>query len=61
VRFALDVWPDARDLPRWRALERRRSVGPRRAQVMPHFVASAVVRRMSEEVKTRRWQRTGVL
>jgi hypothetical protein len=61
VEFALDTWPGAKDLPRWRALERRRACGHLRARVMPPFVAGALVRRASEELKKRRWERTGVL
>jgi hypothetical protein len=61
VAFALETWPDARELPRWRALERRRALGPRGARVMPPFVAGALVRRAGEELRKRRWERTGVL
>ena len=61
IDFAFEVWPDARDLPRWRALERRRACGRRGARVMPPFLAGAVIRRASEELNRRRWERTGVL
>jgi len=61
VDFAFETWPGATALPRWRALERRRACGHRAAQVLPPFVAGALVRRASEELKKRRWERTGVL
>ncbi len=61
VEFAFETWPDATELPRWRAFERRRACGHRAAQVLPPFVAGALVRRASEELKKRRWERTGVL
>jgi hypothetical protein len=59
--FALEVWPDARALPQWRALSRRRRVGPERAPRMPPFIASAAARRASEELLRWRWARTGQL
>jgi glycosyltransferase involved in cell wall biosynthesis len=61
VAFALDVWADARRLPGWRALERRRSVGSRWAHRHPRFFAAAVARRAREERAHRRWLRTGEL
>ncbi len=41
IRFAFDVWPNAQQLPEWRALTRRRRVGPQVAKIMPPFVARA--------------------
>jgi hypothetical protein len=61
VAFALDVWPDAASLPEWRALERRRAVGARRAARDPRFVAAALARRVGEERWRMRWLRTGEL
>jgi hypothetical protein len=61
VAFAVDVWPGARLLPEWRALERRRSVGARRAPRHPRFVAAALARRIREERWRMRWLRTGEL
>jgi hypothetical protein len=61
VAFAVDVWPDAQLLPEWRALERRRSVGARRAPRDPRFVVAALARRMREERWRMRWLRTGVV
>jgi hypothetical protein len=59
VAFALDAWPAARTLDEWKALERRRSIGPRRAARDPRFVAAAIARRTGEERRRRRWLRTG--
>jgi cellulose synthase/poly-beta-1,6-N-acetylglucosamine synthase-like glycosyltransferase len=57
VDFALANYPEARSLPQWRALQRRRKVG---APLAPVFVASAIWRRMQWKASHRRWQRTGV-
>jgi hypothetical protein len=61
VAFALAVSPETRDLPGWKALQRRRSVGVGRAARHPRFVADAVTRRISEELGYRHWLRTGEL
>jgi hypothetical protein len=61
VAFAVEVWPAAGELPEWRALERRRSVGARRAARDPRFVAAALRRRAQEERWRMRWLRTGEL
>lgn len=60
IDFAIDVFPEARTLRVWRALARRRSVSVRYAPLLPHFFASAVVRRLVEEWAYLRWSRTGV-
>ena len=60
LRFALEVWPAAEELPQWRALARRRAVGADRAPRVPAFVARALVRRGTESLGEWRWQRTGV-
>jgi Glycosyl transferase family 2 len=59
IAFALDTTPDARELPEWAALERRKAVGARLAPT--RFVAAAVARRVSEEIAKARWLRTGEL
>jgi glycosyl transferase family 2 len=59
VAFALDVWPEARQLPGWRSLQRRKAVGARRAPRDPRFLAAAVTRRAREERGRKRWLRTG--
>jgi glycosyltransferase involved in cell wall biosynthesis len=61
VAFAIDVWPHARELPEWRALNRRQSVGADRAPRHPRFFADSIVRRVLEEAALWRWQRTGEL
>lgn len=59
VAFALDTYPEARQLPEWEALERRRSVGPAKSTRDPRFVFAALVRRCLEETSRVRWQHTG--
>jgi glycosyltransferase involved in cell wall biosynthesis len=61
VAFALDTCPDTRDLKEWKALERRRAVGPERAPRHPQFFADAVTRRISEQLGHWNWLRTGEL
>ncbi|MEV6343179.1 glycosyltransferase family 2 protein [Actinoplanes sp. NPDC051851] len=60
VDFALETFPQARTLPQWRALQRRRMVGARVAPLMPTFAASVVWRRAQREVRERRWVRAGI-
>lgn len=57
--FALSTYPAAPQLPQWRRLARRKSVGERFAQYVPMFFAGAVRRRLNEEIAHRRWVRTG--
>ena len=59
VDLALELWPGARLLPQWRALQRRERIGPERAPYYPPFIARAVARRASEELARWRWERTG--
>jgi hypothetical protein len=59
VATALETWPDARGLPEWRALHRRRAVGSDRAARDPRFVAAALARRAIEETSRVRWRHTG--
>jgi glycosyltransferase involved in cell wall biosynthesis len=58
VALALETWPDARKLPEWQALHRRRAMGNRAARD-PWFVAAALVRRAIEECSRVRWRHTG--
>lgn len=60
VDFALATYPEARQLPHWRALQRRRRIGARLAPVPPFFTATVVCRRVRWELSYRRWQRTGL-
>jgi hypothetical protein len=59
VSFALETCPGARQLREWRALERRRYVGAKRAQRHPRFFAAALARRSAEELGHWLWLRTG--
>jgi GT2 family glycosyltransferase len=60
VEFALETFPDSRQLQQWRALQRRRMVGARLAPMMPPFAASVVWRRARNDSRYRRWARAGV-
>jgi hypothetical protein len=60
VDFALAAYPEARQLPHWRALQRRRWIGARLAPIPPFFTATVVCRRLQWEISNRRWQRTGL-
>ena len=59
IDFALDTCPEARQLPQWRALQRRQRVGARLAPIPPLFTGTVVSRRLRWEISYRRWQRTG--
>jgi hypothetical protein len=58
--FALSIYPAARELPEWRGLDRRKKVGAKYAQYVPVFFATAIRRRLGQEIARRRWVRTGV-
>jgi glycosyltransferase involved in cell wall biosynthesis len=60
VEFALDTFSDSRQLPQWRALQRRRMMGARLTPMMPPFAASVVWRRARNDSRYRRWARAGV-
>lgn len=57
--FALEVWPESASLPAWRALERRRELGPDRAARRPRAYIDAAGRRAGDSFSRWRWQRTG--
>ena len=59
VAFAFDAWPDARELPEWAALARRRAVGPAKAARDPRFFVAALMRRAIEEASRLWWRHTG--
>jgi len=59
--FATATYPDARRLREWHALGRRLTIGSKRAQRHPRFLADALTRRLSEELGHRHWLRTGEL
>jgi hypothetical protein len=58
-QFAISIYSDARELPEWRGLRRRKRVGASYAQYSPVFFATAVRRRLSEEIARRRFVREG--
>lgn len=59
VAFANETWPQARQLPGWAALERRRALGDQAARRRPAFVAAAARRRVRAELRRWRWRHTG--
>lgn len=59
IEFALATCPNARGLPEYAALQRRRTVGAGRACRDPRFVAAALVRRVIEETSRLWWRHTG--
>jgi hypothetical protein len=60
VDFALTTCPEARRLPHWRPLQRRRRVGTRISRMPPIFSVAIVARRLRWDILYRRWQRTGL-
>jgi GT2 family glycosyltransferase len=60
VAFALATYPDARSLPQWTRLQRRRSLGGRWSPYYPPFLLGAAMRRVAEEVGAARWWRRGI-
>jgi hypothetical protein len=59
IGFALQVYPQARSLPEWRALDRRITVGGEAASRNPRFILDAAARRGAETLATWRWRRSG--
>ena len=60
IDFARETCLKVRDLPHWRALQRRQRVGTRLAPIPPVFTATVVARRVRWEMDYRKWQRTGL-
>ena len=60
VDFALETYAGAKNLPEWRALERRRWIGPAVAPFMPIFFPRIVRRRLRWRFNYRRWIKTGI-
>jgi Glycosyl transferase family 2 len=60
VGFALETYAGATNLPEWRALERRRWVGPAVAPFMPIFFPRIVRRGLRYRFGYRRWKKTGI-
>jgi hypothetical protein len=60
VEFALETYAGAKNLPEWRALERRRRIGPALAPFMPIFFPRVVRRGLKWRFYYRRWVKTGI-
>jgi len=61
VEFAMETYADARDLPEWRALKRRRWVGPTAAPYMPFFYPRIIQRGLRYRFDYWRWTKTGLI
>jgi hypothetical protein len=60
IDFALATYARTKELPQWRALQRRRRVGARLAPYYPVFIGSAAHRRFQYIREHRAWARTGL-
>jgi hypothetical protein len=60
VEFALTAYPKATSLPEYRALRRRRSLGPTICNRTQMFVAPALVRWADRWLRKQRWKRRGI-
>jgi glycosyltransferase involved in cell wall biosynthesis len=58
--FAISIYSAAPQLPEWHGLRRRKNVGASRAQYVPVFFATAIRRRLRQDMARRRRVRTGV-
>jgi hypothetical protein len=61
VEFALETYAGAKNLPEWRALERRRSVGPAAAPYTPIFYPRIIRRGLRYRFGYWRWTKTGLM
>jgi hypothetical protein len=61
VEFALETYAGARHLPEWRALERRRWVGPAAAPYLPIFYPRIIRRGLQYRFDYWRWTKTGLI
>jgi Glycosyl transferase family 2 len=60
LALALDVYPGARKLSAWRSLERRGSLGPKRAQTAGTIPFRRLARDIEDRLRWRRWRWSGV-
>lgn len=60
VEFAQVTWPGYRRLPQWRALRRRRALGPRLSHKNPAFVATEMTLRSRRAHRARVQERAGL-
>lgn len=60
VEFALETYAGAKNLPEWRALDRRQWIGPAVAPFMPIFFPRIVRRGLQWRFNYRRWVKTGI-
>jgi hypothetical protein len=60
IAFALDTYAEAKLLPVWRALERRRRVGPVASPFIPLFFPRILWRGLRSRAFYYRWAKTGI-
>ena len=60
IEFALDTCADTKNLRAWRALERRRRIGPAASPFMPLFIPRIVWRGLRYRLHYYRWARAGI-
>jgi hypothetical protein len=60
ISFAAETWTEYQRLPQWRALRRRRALGPRLSRKNPAFVATEMVHRTRRAHRTRVQERKGL-
>jgi hypothetical protein len=61
VEFALETYDGAKDLPEWRALERRQWVGSAAAPYLPIFYPRIIRRGLQCRLDYWRWTKTGLI
>jgi hypothetical protein len=60
VAFALDCWPDSRQLGSYRGLQVRRAVGARHMPYLQPLILSAVAHKVSNKWWWHNWERRGI-
>jgi hypothetical protein len=60
VEFALDVYPDTRQLREWRGLRVRRAIGEGRSRLFPPFILTGIAHRLISHAARVRWRLRGV-
>jgi hypothetical protein len=60
TNFAIAIYSEAESLPEYRALRRRRRLGPALCHRTQVFAPSALIRRMQRWINTYTWKRRGV-
>jgi hypothetical protein len=56
VQFAAETWPEYKQLPKYRSLRLRRSIGPKAMHYPQPLILSAAI----DKGRNRLWQRNGI-